>query len=66
MSPLEEFASRLRNELQAAERPIDPAPGDLMARLKGRVGLFQSGARHILDDLVEPRLTTLASFFPNA
>ncbi len=37
-----------------------------MSRLEGRLGRFEATARHWMDDLVLPRLQTLAALFPNS
>lgn len=68
MTSLDHFSSRIRNEIAAAETPSTSAQSDAeyMTGIHERTVRFNALADRVLQEIVQPRLETLGSFFPNA
>lgn len=68
MTPLDEFSARIRSEIAAAENPTSSAgdDGEYMAGIQERTHRFAEASGRVLQEIVQPRLETVGSFFPNA
>jgi len=68
MNTFETFTAKVAAEIQAADGPsiARERESDFMAQLNERKSVFERGAKHVLEELVRPRMQALISFFPNA
>lgn len=68
MNDLDGFAAKVAAELQAADHPsITPEQeADYMAHVEARKADYERQVVRLLEDVVRPRMQTLAGFFTNA
>jgi YHS domain-containing protein len=67
MNTLGDFGARIEALLAEAEREHAPAyPANYMAQFEDRMARVDQQARHLLQDVIRPRLEKLATYYPNA
>jgi YHS domain-containing protein len=68
MNTLDDFAAKIQAELRAADGPslAPEQEAEYMSRVNSRREVFQRESQRVLQEIVRPRMQTLAGFFGNA